>query len=297
MAIPVERILVVGATGMLGEPVARQLAEDGHSVHVFSRSKKKAEAVFGNDPNILVFEGNVDDLDSLQQAMKGCTGIHINLSGGNMEAQGTKKVIEAANDLKAKGDDETTIQRISIISGVTTCKENTWFEGTKAKLQAENYLIESGYNYTIFRCTMFMETLPKLSVLVGPQPALWHFLAASDYAHMVSKSFSTPAAAKKIVFLYGPKPPCTLPDAMNKYFIPICFPSRPTPIPTISVEDATASLANNDNSFQLNERRIAKFVWLSKVHELGDPCEANDLLGAPRTSLEDWCKEYARKRM
>jgi nucleoside-diphosphate-sugar epimerase len=31
-----ETVLVVGATGMLGEPVARRLAADGHSVRVIS---------------------------------------------------------------------------------------------------------------------------------------------------------------------------------------------------------------------------------------------------------------------
>ncbi|KAL3934648.1 MAG: hypothetical protein SGBAC_009675, partial [Bacillariaceae sp.] len=239
---------------------------------------------------ISAFEGNVDDLASLKAAMKGCTGIHINLSGGSTEAHGTQQVIQAANSLR---DEETTIRRISLISGVTTCEENTWYEGTKAKLQAENYLIESGYNYTIFRCTMFMETLPKLKVLVGPQPTPWHFLAASDYARMVSKSFTTPGASNEILFLYGLKPPCTLPEAMSWYYIPICDPSRP-PVPTMSIENALSAVNGTTvNTFNLTEKGIAKFVWLGKIRELGDPSKANDLLGAPKTTLAQWCKDYA----
>jgi len=275
---------------MLGEPVARQLAADGHHVHVLSRSKEKAESIFGKEPNISAFEGNVDDLASLKEAMKGCTGIHINLSGGSTEVRGTQQVIRAVNALK---DDETVVKRISLISGVTTCEENSWYEGTKAKLQAENILIESGCIYTIFRCTMFMETLPKLKVLVGPQPTSWHLLGASDYARMVSKSFTTPGVSNEILFLYGPKPSCTLPEAMNTHYIPICDPSRP-PIPTMSTEDALAAVNGTTvNTFNLTERRIAKFDWLGKIHELGDPSKANNLLGAPATTLEQWCKDYA----
>ncbi|CAJ1955563.1 unnamed protein product [Cylindrotheca closterium] len=288
-----ERILVVGATGMLGEPVARQLAADGHHVHVLSRSKEKAESLFAKEPKISSFEGNVDDLASLTEAMKGCTGIHINLSGGIMESHGTHQVIQAANALK--DDNNTVVNRISLISGVTTCEENTWYEGTKAKLQAENILIESGFNYTIFRCTMFMETLPKLKVLVGPQPTSWHLLAASDYARMVSKSFTIPGVSNEILFLYGPKPPCTLPEAMNTYYIPICDPARTPPIPTMSMEDALATVnGKTANTFNLTEKGIAKFDWLGKIHELGGPSKANNLLGAPTITLEKWCKDHAK---
>jgi NADP-dependent 3-hydroxy acid dehydrogenase YdfG len=41
-------ILVVGATSMLGEPVARQLDADGYKVCILTRSPEKAKTKFGD---------------------------------------------------------------------------------------------------------------------------------------------------------------------------------------------------------------------------------------------------------
>ena len=40
-------ILVVGGTGMLGEPVARRMRADGYQVRIFTRNVEKARAKFG----------------------------------------------------------------------------------------------------------------------------------------------------------------------------------------------------------------------------------------------------------
>lgn len=269
---------------MLGEPVARRLAADGHNVKVMSRNRSRAEAIFGPTPNITCVQGDVDIIASLQAAMENCTGVHINLSGGEQEARGTLQVIKAAQASHSK-----TIRRITLISGVTTCKENCWYEGTKAKLQAETYLVGSGFDYTIFRCTMFMETLPKWKFLLGDQPTKWHWLAANDYARMLSKAFTTPQAINKILFLYGPGPPHTLTEAVEKLFIPVCAPDR-SPIPTLSMEEIQTT--TNPDYANLSDKTIAKFQWLGKIRELGDPSEANALLGAPTISVEQWCQDY-----
>jgi uncharacterized protein YbjT (DUF2867 family) len=218
--------------------------------------------------------------------MENCTGVHINLSGGEIEAHGTLQVVKAAQTLTNR-----KIRRISLISGVsTTCKENSWYEGTRAKRQAETYLIDSGFDYSIFRCTMFLETLPKF--LLGDQTTKWHWLAAKDYARMVSKSFTTPKAANKVFFLYGPAPSYTLKEAVDDFFVPICDPTRP-PIPTVSMDELNTT--TNLEYSNMSEKAIAKFQWLGKIHELGNPTEVNDLLGAPTISLEDWCRAYSEE--
>ena len=45
-------ILVVGATGMLGEPVARRLAADGHKVRVMSRNLSRAQSLFEGEDKV-----------------------------------------------------------------------------------------------------------------------------------------------------------------------------------------------------------------------------------------------------
>ena len=62
-----QSILVVGGTGMLGEPVARQLCAAGHHVRIFTRSAEKAAARFGADYEIVA--GDVEDRAALASAL------------------------------------------------------------------------------------------------------------------------------------------------------------------------------------------------------------------------------------
>jgi uncharacterized protein YbjT (DUF2867 family) len=288
------KILVIGGTGMLGAPVARQLAADGHSVRVLSRDSERATALFrqdqddddDDDPKIEVVQGNVQDPESLEQAMKGCTGIHINLSGGELERIGASQVSFVAKTKMA-----ATIKRITLISGISTCEENAKrFAKTSAKFAAEQAVRASGIEYTIFRCTMFMETLPNWKYLVGDQPTKWHWIAAKDYASMVSKAYVTPSASKKILYVCGPGPSLTLKEAVDQCYIPICDPERES-ISTYPewIMSIIAWLPGNES---LQTTTIPKFAWLAQVSELGDPREANDLLGAPSTTVTKWCEDY-----
>ena len=182
-----QSILVVGGTGMLGEPVARRLCADGHHVRIFTRSLEKAQARFGAEYEVVA--GDVEDLPSLQAALQGCQGVHINLEGGldpDLERRGTENTARAA----AKAG----IQRLTYLSGTSVTKENCWYAGTKAKFEAEAAIRASGVPYTIFQATFFMETLPRFvrgtrASILGSQPHPWHWVAADDYARMVSKAY------------------------------------------------------------------------------------------------------------
>jgi uncharacterized protein YbjT (DUF2867 family) len=72
-------ILVVGATGMLGEPVARRLKEDGFSVRIMARDIDKAREPF--DESFEIVKGEVMDAGRMESALDGCFGVHVNLSG------------------------------------------------------------------------------------------------------------------------------------------------------------------------------------------------------------------------
>jgi NADH dehydrogenase len=289
-----QRILVVGGTGMLGAPVARRLAKEGHLVKVLTRKNDVDPALFADIDNIQVVKGSVEDVASLQQAMQGCTGVHINLSGGPLERVGAHQVSQVASTMIP-----STIQRITLISGVSTSPETaTWYPGVKAKLDAEQAVKESGMNYSIFRCTMVMETLPRWQYLIGPQPTKFHWIAADDYASMVAKAFVTPAAANQTFYVYGPGPPLTLEEALNDYFLPIgccddsssrtSIPQFPTWVMTIR-----SWLPGQE---RLRDETLPKFAWLAKISEGGDPQPAQDLLGAPTITIQQWCEDYVKRQ-
>ena len=72
-------ILVLGGTGMLGAPVARQLQVDGFQVRILVRDAEKTAQMFDNSFEIVA--GDVTDQASLEQAMQGCDGVHISVGG------------------------------------------------------------------------------------------------------------------------------------------------------------------------------------------------------------------------
>ncbi|MBI5236483.1 MAG: NAD(P)H-binding protein [Deltaproteobacteria bacterium] len=284
-------ILVVGATGMLGEPVARQLEKDGYVVRVFARNIEKAKAKLG--ASFEYVRGDVEEPSSLEKAVKGCFGVHISLKGGpkaeafdRIEHRGTVNISAVSSKLG--------VQRITYLSGASVSEENSWFPAAKAKLQAESAIQGSGVPYTIFRATHFMESLPlavkgNRAFVIGRQPYPVHWLAAGDYARMVSKSFGLPAAANKRFFVYGPQS-LTMMEALKKY----C--SIVHPKARVSTMPIWAMSLIGMVSFNPELRFIAELMgFFEKVRETGDPSEANRLLGAPTTTLDQWCSSRRKQ--
>jgi uncharacterized protein YbjT (DUF2867 family) len=284
----VKTVLVVGGTGMLGEPVARRLRADGYQVRIFTRNLDKARARFGAEYEIAV--GDVEDRPSLDAALAGCQAVHINLDGGldpDLERRGTENVVAAA----AKAG----IQRVTYLSGTSVTQENCWYAGTKAKFEAEAAVRASGVPYTIFQATFFMETLPRFvrgtrASILGAQPHPWHWVAADDYARMVSKAYGTPEATNKTLHVFGPQP-WTTRQALQTYCDIARQDARVSTVPFWM-----ASLIARLSRDKELEAVVPFFRYSDKVAEAGDPAEANALLGAPTTALEQWCKAQAARK-
>ncbi len=281
-----DAVLVIGATGLLGEPVARRLAAEGHCVRVMSRNRRRVTSRFG--PGFEAVVGDVEDESSLKAAMDGCTGVHLNLSGRgdwDLERRGALHASRVAADLG--------VRRLTLISGASTCEANAWFPGTRAKLEAERAVLASGAPYTIFRCTMFMELLPKMvrglrAMVLGHQPTPWHWIAARDYAAMVCRAFETPAAAGKTLYVYGPEA-LTFEQALRIYQ-PLCAPgAKVTTVPW----GVLRVMSWMPGRSELRRVGLPIMRYFSQVEESGDAAEANALLGAPSTTLRDWSEIHA----
>jgi uncharacterized protein YbjT (DUF2867 family) len=280
-----QTILVVGGTGRLGEQVARQLLRDGFEVRLLARDVERARTLLGRDFDY--FAGDVEDRDAIGRALEGCAGVHISLRGASdpdeldrVEHRGTARIAELAA--------RQGVSRLTYLSGMLVA-EAAEIPADRAKFRAELAIHQSGVPYTIFKPTYFMETLPRhvqgrLAIVLGRQPHPLHMIAASDFARMVSRSFRTPEAANRHFFVQGPEA-ITIPDALRLY----CWLVEPgkrvvsMPLRFMSVVDGLFMRRQLRSAIQL--MRV-----MQRIGERGDSSEANEVLGAPATTLRQWCE-------
>jgi uncharacterized protein YbjT (DUF2867 family) len=273
----VEKILVLGATGMLGEPAARQLQADGFQVRILARDVAIAEQLFG--PAYEIVAGDVSDLASLEEAMQGCDGVHISV-GGAVDQLSAENVARLAPKLG--------VEHITYLSGSTVAEQNAWYSMTAQKLNAEKALTECGVTTTILRPTWPMEQLPRFVVggratVIGVLTEPWHWFAARDLARMLSNAYQNEQAWGKRLYIHGPQG-ISLKEALERY----CQALHPEieEVAVMPIEAARAMAASTGNTMLKNVTEM--MAYFQQVGEPGDPAEANRWLGAPAITLEAW---------
>lgn len=281
-----KRILILGATGMFGKPTAIQLKADGFQVRILARDVEKAQNIFADGYEIM--PGDVSDLASLEKAMTGCDGVHISI-GGPVDQLSAENVATMAPKLG--------VERISYVSGATVAEKNRWFPMVAQKLEAEKAIRNCGIAYTIFCPTWPMEQIPRFMQngkpsLIGKQPLPVHFFAAQDLARMVSKSYRLAEAQNKRFCVYGPEA-MTLKTALERYCAKFHPEVEKIAVMPVWLVKLLGILTRNE---------MLKFAsglmgYFDKTPEAGDATEANQILGAPSTTLDAWMASLESKGM
>lgn len=272
------RILVLGGTGMLGQPVVHCLTDKGHTVRILTRSAEKTHNMFGDTVDVV--EGTATNRDDIRAALIGCDAVHINLTPVS-ELAATRHVIELAED---------RLERITYVSATTLSEENRWFDRVDVKLCTEELLRNSGIQHAVFCPTWVMETLHnfirgnRAVVLLGNNPPELHFFAAADFGRMVAASYDDERALGKRLFVYGPEA-ITLQDATER-FVAACYPTVKVMRWKLWQARLVAKLIRNENLAEVTEL----IAYLDVAGEHGDPSEANTLFGAPAIALDEWFK-------
>ncbi len=203
----INSVLVFGGTGLIGRPVVRQLAREGIHVRIFTRKPVRAEALLPEECEII--RGDLTSRDSLVDAMTDIDAIYTSLPnrmatkrpGWDPDVEGVKNIIAAAKI--------ASVPRVLKLSamGVGESATGEWWVAD-AKLEAERALIESGLQYTIFRPTWFMESLPlfgvgpHLFVLPAPKKPLY-WLAGEDYGKQVCAALCSRDAINQTYLCQG----------------------------------------------------------------------------------------------
>lgn len=287
-----QTILVVGATGNHGQPVARQLRQDGFDVRIFTRSRAKAEKIFGD--TFPLFQGKINDDDSLRPALAGCYGVHINLRVLMAHGQSDEEVVHQGTVNILRLAREASVQRVTFLSMLFATPELSSFPHIKAKLDAEAAVRASGIPYAIFAPSYFMENARHLGkgkrIFDVKAPYPFHHVSNADYARMVSRAYQLPQAPNKRFEIYGPEPIpsdeayrtyCEIVRPETRaYFVPHWF--------------ATLCMKLAGTPMLRHALRMVKIY--QQMGEPGDPSQADTSLGRATTTYREWC-ESERQRL
>lgn len=219
-------ILIVGATGVVGGMIARQLLEQEKEVRILVRENSPSERMapqgMATSAQSLIeagaepVYGDLKDEKSIRRAVEGVQTIvssaNSALRGGddnvqNVDREGNRRLIEAAA--------EAGVDHFIFVSalGATAESPNDFM---RAKAETEQRLRDSGVDYTIVAPTAFFENWPAMVVgmpalqgqpvtLVGEGRRRHSFISNRNVAAFAVAAVDHPHARKQYLPLGGPQ--------------------------------------------------------------------------------------------
>jgi nucleoside-diphosphate-sugar epimerase len=191
------KIAIIGATGMLGQPVAKAFIHAGHEVTLFVRNLKKAKAIFGSDAKLI--GGDLAEVENIRQFLDGQQALYLNLAVApsrgkdhfQPEREGVDNILEAVKN--------SQLERIGYLSSLVHFYQGTngfdWW-GFAIKKRAVEQIKTCGLPYSIFYPSTFMESFDRGAYRQGSRIALagtskhkMFLIAGRDYAKQVVKAF------------------------------------------------------------------------------------------------------------
>jgi len=73
-----KQITVIGATGMIGIPVTKELVKAGYNVTALVRNPEKAKMIFPT--GVTFVKGDIQNKGDIAQALKNADAVYINIS-------------------------------------------------------------------------------------------------------------------------------------------------------------------------------------------------------------------------
>ena len=210
------RVLVAGATGMVGGEAARILSGAGHAVRALVRPTSSGEKVAAlQGAGIEVVEGDLRDRASLDAACAGVDAVITTVSAmpfswqtgntiGDVDRDGTIRLIDAATAAGAKRFIHTSFPH----------PPEPGFALGDAKAAAKNHLSSSDIEHTILAANFFMEVwlspafgfdYPNGSATIygdGTNRISW--VSYRDVARTAAEAVADPRARNAVLPVGGP---------------------------------------------------------------------------------------------
>jgi nucleoside-diphosphate-sugar epimerase len=193
-----KRIAMIGASGLLGKPVAMALANAGYEVTALVRDPGPARKTFPRE--IKIFPGDMRSDSDIRKLLTGQDKVYLNLSvkqkekktDWHSEEQGLKTLLPIAMEVGIKRIFylSSLIQRYQGMNGFD------WWV-LKLKTEAVRMMRSSGIPSTIFYPSTFMESIitqymqGKRLLIAGRSKHKQHFIASADFAAQVVNAVET----------------------------------------------------------------------------------------------------------
>ena len=210
------KVLIAGATGMVGGEAARILSSGGNAVRALVRSTSGGEKVAPlKSAGIEVVEGDLRDRPSLDAACEGVDAVITTVSAmpfswqegntfGEVDRDGTIRLIDAAAAAGARRFVYTSFPH----------SPEPGFALGDAKAAAEDHLRSSGIEYAILAANFFMEVwlspalgfdYPNHSATVyGDGTNRMSWVSYKDVARTAAEAVSNPKAKNAVLPVGGP---------------------------------------------------------------------------------------------
>lgn len=204
-----KKIAIIGATGMLGQPVTHAFIQAGFAVSVLARNRAKAERLFGT--GVTVTEGDLSNPDLLPAFLHGHEHLYLNLSVDpasspkrfQPEREGLHHILAAART--------AGIRRIGYLSSLVQFYRQTNGWMLELKRNAVASIRQSGLDYLVFYPSTFMESFDKGAYrqgnrlnLAGTSHHRMYLIAGADYARQVVSAFGLDNGSQEYV-VQGPE--------------------------------------------------------------------------------------------
>lgn len=199
-----KQITVIGATGNIGVPVVKNLINAGFYVKAISRNTDKAKKLFGFSESIEIVKADLQDVQSLQNALKNTEYLYLNLSTltTDINIPFAEEREGIANILKAV--DKNNIKQIIQISGLGALdnqdsKNSFKFIPNIIRKQGQKLIKESGIPYTILHCSWFLDSFVfycrnNVYSVIGNDTNPIYFTNSYDFTQHIIKAISNEKA-------------------------------------------------------------------------------------------------------
>lgn len=147
-------ILVTGATGHLGTAVIRRLLKKTSANQIAALVRDESRAADLKEKGVNICVGNYDDTASLDKAMQGIE--KVLLIAGTDEENRIRQHQNVVNSAKKLG-----VKFIGYTSRNLKDRNTLVNKLMGGHFQTEDYIIENGLNYAIFRNVLYLDTIPQ----------------------------------------------------------------------------------------------------------------------------------------